>query len=204
MLHFHPEFGLSYGMLVLVELWYKEYITNILLTCLCIAIVQVLNSGTLCLPQQSSQALPGSNLAYRAVPEQLLSERSYSQPTLPLGESANMIGYPSMPRSQTYVPSALQQAYQGSSTYHDSVAGMNYNLSQYRNGATMSSLPLSNDNNSAYRSFVGNSNNIPGNFLHNMSTSPTRSAVGYNDLLHYQYRDGNSSTRFQQVETMTT
>ncbi|XP_031256652.1 uncharacterized protein LOC116114646 [Pistacia vera] len=158
----------------------------------------VLNSGTFCLPQQSSQTLPGSNLAYRAVPPQLLSERSYSQPTLPLGESANMFGYPSIPQSQTYVPSALQQAYQGSSTYHDSVAGMNYNLLQYRNGATMSSLPLSNDSTSAYRSFVGNTNNIPGNFLLNMSTSPTRSAVGYNDLLHYQYRDGNNSTRFQQ------
>ncbi|KAJ0111412.1 hypothetical protein Patl1_01455 [Pistacia atlantica] len=132
----------------------------------------VLNSGTFCLPQQSSQTLPGSNLAYRAVPPQLLSERSYSQPTLPLGESANMFGYPSIPQSQTYVPSALQQAYQG--------------------------LPLSNDSTSAYRSFVGNTNNIPGNFLLNMSTSPMRSAVGYNDLLHYQYRDGNNSTRFQQ------
>ncbi|KAL5795504.1 hypothetical protein ACOSQ2_000324 [Xanthoceras sorbifolium] len=156
-----------------------------------ISMSEVLNSSTYSLSPPASQALPGSNLVKGNYLSQHLSVHPYSQPELSLGELANMTGYLSMPQSQTFVPSALPQAYSDSSAFHDSLAGMNYNPSQYRSGAAMNSMRLPNGSNAGYGSFVGSSANLPGSFLHNLSTSHIGTGTGYDDLLRSQFKDGN-------------
>lgn len=152
-------------------------------------ILQLLNSGTFSLPQISPHDLPGSNLTGRDALSHLQPLHSYAQSRLPSGKLTNMIGYPSMPQRQTYVPSALQHAYPEASVFHDSLAGMNYNHPQYRSSGTIGGLPLSNSGLSAYGSFVGS------------STLPMGAAVGYNGPPQSHYMDGNSLPR-QQVEAM--
>ncbi|KAK0589325.1 hypothetical protein LWI29_012662 [Acer saccharum] len=156
-----------------------------------ISMSEVLNSSAYSLHPPASQALPGSNLAKGNVLPQHLSVHPYAQPEMSLRELANMTGYPSMPQSQSYVPSALPQPYPDSSAFHDSRAGMNYNLSQYRSGAAMNSMHLPKGSNAGYGSFVGSSTNLPGSFLHNLSTSHTGTGASYEDLLRSQIKDGN-------------
>ncbi|XP_019093481.1 PREDICTED: uncharacterized protein LOC104749442 [Camelina sativa] len=50
-----------------------------------------------------------------ALPQQI-AMNPYSQPTLPLTHYANMIGYPMIPQSYPYIPSAFQQAYAGNNS----------------------------------------------------------------------------------------
>ncbi|GAY50809.1 hypothetical protein CUMW_129580 [Citrus unshiu] len=152
---------------------------------------ELLNSGTFSLPQISPHDLPGSNLTGRDALSHLQPLHSYAQSRLPSGKLTNMIGYPSMPQRQTYVPSALQHAYPEASVFHDSLAGMNYNLPQYRSSGTIGGLPLSNSGLSAYGSFVGS------------STLPMGAAVGYNGPPQSHYMDGNSLPRQQHNRSST-
>lgn len=154
-------------------------------------LIQVLNSGALSVSHPSLLAQHGANLATGPVLKEHLSAHSYSQ-----------TGYPAIPQSHTYSPYALQHAYPNGNVFHESFSGMKYNLPQYRSNS-MSSLPLSGSYTSGYES-LGNSTDIPGSFLHNLSAGPAGSKVGYDDFLRSQYRDGGANFNLlQQVITIS-
>lgn len=129
---------------------------------------------------------------------QHLAAHPYSQPTLPLGPFANMIGYPFLPQNYTYVPPGFQQAFAENSTYHQSLAAV---LPQYRNSISVSSLPQSNAIASGYGS-VGNSTSIPGNFSVNLPAAPGPTSIGYDDIMSSQYKDNNYMLSLQQVPVL--
>ncbi|XWS33006.1 hypothetical protein CRYUN_Cryun22dG0040100 [Craigia yunnanensis] len=141
---------------------------------------EVLNSGAFPVSHPSSQALHGANLATGPVPKEHLSAHSYSQ-----------TGHPAIPQGHTYTASALQQAYPDGNMFHKSHAGMKYHLPHYRS-ASMSSFPLSGSYTSGYQS-LGNSADILGSFLRNLSAGPAGGKVGYDDILRSQYRDGGTN-----------
>lgn len=120
---------------------------------------------------------------------------SYAEPTLPLEQVGNMVGYPTPP--QSYLPSTFQQAYPGGVELHRSLDGMKYGLLQYnKSGSSIGRFPASAS--SGYGGFV-NSTNVPGGFLNNPSAASLIGTSGYNDVLHPQYKDGSHFTAFQQV-----
>ncbi|XP_022750768.1 uncharacterized protein LOC111299682 [Durio zibethinus] len=101
--------------------------------------------------------------------------------------SYSQTGYLAIPQGHTYAPFAVQQAYLNGNMFHESHGGMKSNLPHYRR-AGMSSFPLSGFYSSDYQS-LGNSADIPGSFLHNLSAGPAGSKAGYADFLRSQYRD---------------
>ncbi|XP_059449581.1 uncharacterized protein LOC132180691 isoform X2 [Corylus avellana] len=119
----------------------------------------------------------------------------YTQANLTLEQLANGIRYPSLPRTQAYMTSAMDRGYPGNSASNQSLAGMNYSLPQYNSGAPSSRLPLP-ANASGYGNFGTHTNS--GRFLHNPSTDLTISHGGYDEVLHSNYMGGNNFTPFQQ------
>ncbi|KAK7359147.1 hypothetical protein VNO77_01094 [Canavalia gladiata] len=161
-----------------------------------ITISEGLRANSVSTPQPNPQALPGANVATGPALPQHLAVHPYSQPTLPLGHFANMISYPFLPQSYTYMPSAFQQAFAGSSTYHQSLAAM---LPQYKNSISVSSLPQSAAVASGYG--FGSSTSIPGgNYPLNPPTAPTSTTIGYDDVINSQYKDNNHMISLQQNE----
>ncbi|CAI8618760.1 unnamed protein product, partial [Vicia faba] len=144
--------------------------------------------------QPNQQTLPGAGIATGPSLPQHLAVHPYSQPTLPLGHFANMISYPFMPQSYTYMPSAFQQAFAGNSTYHQSLAAV---LPQYKNSISVSSLPQSAAIPSGYG--FGSSTSIPGgNYPLNPSGAPTSTTIGYDDVISSQYKDNSHMISLQQ------
>uniref|UniRef100_A0A166EWR8 GBF-interacting protein 1 N-terminal domain-containing protein n=1 Tax=Daucus carota subsp. sativus TaxID=79200 RepID=A0A166EWR8_DAUCS len=144
---------------------------------------------------QSTQQTPsGTSVATGpALPQHLV--HPYSQPTLPLGPFANMISYPFLPQSYTYMPSGFQQAFAGNNTYHQSLAAV---LPQYKSSASVSNLPQSAAVPSGYGAF-GSSTAIPANYAMNpTAASPAGSTMGYDDILSSQYKDSNHLISLQQ------
>ncbi|KAK7318894.1 hypothetical protein RJT34_03601 [Clitoria ternatea] len=164
-----------------------------------ITISEALRSNSISMPQPNQpnpQALPSANVATGPAIPQHLAVHPYSQPTLPLGHFANMISYPFLPQSYTYMPpsSAFQQAFAGNSTYHQSLAAM---LPQYKNSISVSSLPQSAAIASGYG--FGSSTSIPGgNYTLNPPAAPTSTTIGYDDVLNSQYKDNNHMISLQQ------
>lgn len=149
-----------------------------------IPIPEGLKSGGFSTSQQTNPLVqPNANIASGpALPQHLV--HPYSQPTLPLGHFANMISYPFMPQSYTYMPSSVfQQAFPNNSSYHQSLAAV---LPQYKNSVSVSSLPQSASVASGYGSF-GSSNNFP----LNPPAAPAVPTMSYDDVLSSQYKDGN-------------
>lgn len=156
--------------------------------------VQSLGAGSISTPLPNPQTLPGASVATGPALPQHLAVHPYSQPNLPLGHFANMIGYPFMPQNYTYMPSAFQQAFAGNNTYHQSLATV---LPQYKNSVSVSSLPQSAAIASGYA--FGSSTSIPGgNFPLNQPAMPTGTTVGYDDV-NSQYKDSNHLISLQQV-----
>ncbi|KAK9267719.1 hypothetical protein L1049_010152 [Liquidambar formosana] len=135
-----------------------------------ISMPEALKTGTFSTPQPTPQTLPGASVATGPALPQHLPVHPYSQPTLPLGHFANMIGYPFLPQSYTYMPSAFQQTFPGNSSYHQSLAAV---LPQYKNSVSVSSLPQSAAIASGYGAF-GNSTSVPGSFPLNPAHCPCR------------------------------
>lgn len=158
---------------------------------------EALRAASISTPQPTQQqTLPGANVATGPALPQHLAVHPYSQPTLPLGHFANMIGYPFLPQSYTYMPSAFQQAFAGNSTYHQSLAAV---LPQYKNSVSVSSLPQSGAIASGYG--FGSSTSIPGgNFPVNPPTAPSGTTLGYDDVLSSQYKDASHLMSLQQNE----
>ena len=164
--------------------------------------LQALKTGAFSTPQPTPQTLPSTSVATgpAALPQHLPpAVHPYSQPTLPLGHfAANMISYPFLPQSYTYMPSAYQQAFAaGNSTYHQSLAAV---LPQYKNSVSVSSLPQSAAIASGYGAAAfGSSTNIPGNFpLNPPPTAAAGTTIGYDDVINSQYKDGNHLISLQQ------
>ncbi|PON41739.1 GBF-interacting protein [Parasponia andersonii] len=158
------------------------------------SVPEALRAASISTPQPTQQALPSGNVATGPALPQHLAVHPYSQPTLPLGHFANMIGYPFLPQSYTYMPSAFQQTFAGNSTYHQSLAAV---LPQYKNSVSVSSLPQSAAIASAYG--FGSSTSIPGgNFPVNPPTAPAGTTIGYEDVLSSQYKDANHLMSLQQ------
>ncbi|KAG4999997.1 hypothetical protein GLYMA_08G122700v4 [Glycine max] len=161
-----------------------------------ITMSEALRANNISTPQPNPQALPGANVATGPALPQHLAVHPYSQPTLPLGHFANMIGYQFLPQSYTYMPSAFQQAFPGNSTYHQSLAAM---LPQYKNSISVSSLPQSAAVASGYG--FGSSTSIPGgNYPLNPPAAPTSTTIGYDDVINSQYKDNNHMISLQQNE----
>ncbi|KAG6594498.1 GBF-interacting protein 1, partial [Cucurbita argyrosperma subsp. sororia] len=144
----------------------------------------------------TSQPTPQSNVAAGPALPQHLAVHPYSQPTLPVGHYTNMISYPFLPQSYTYMPSGFQQAFAGNSTYHQALAAV---LPQYKNSISVSSLPQSAAIASGYG--FGSSISIPGgNFPLNPPTAPAGSSIGYEDAISSQYKESNHLLSLQQNE----
>ncbi|CAB4276363.1 unnamed protein product [Prunus armeniaca] len=159
-----------------------------------ISMTEALRAGGISPPQPTPQNLPGASVATGPALPQHLAVHPYSQPTLPLGHFSNMIGYPFLPQSYTYMPSAFQQTFAGNSTYHQSLAAV---LPQYKNSVSVSSLPQSANIPSGYG--FGSSTNIPGgNFPLNPPSAPTGTTIGYDDVINSQYKDNSHLISLQQ------
>ncbi|OWM73041.1 hypothetical protein CDL15_Pgr001155 [Punica granatum] len=155
---------------------------------------EAFRAGGISTAQPTAQTLPTGPAAL----PQHLAMHPYSQHTLPLGHFANMVSYPFLPQSYSYMPSAFQQAFAGSSTYPQSLAAV---LPQYKNSLSVSSLPQSGAIASGYG--FGSSNSIPGgNFALNQpaaaGAAPAGSTIGYEDALSSQYKDATHLLSLQQ------
>ncbi|KAG5562200.1 hypothetical protein RHGRI_005064 [Rhododendron griersonianum] len=157
--------------------------------------VSSISSSTVSIPEPTAQTLTRSNIGTGPALPQHLAVHPYSQPTVPLGPFANMIGYPFLPQSYTYMPSAFQQAFAGNSAYHQSLAAV---LPQYKN-VSVGNLPQSAAIASGYGGF-GSSTSIPGNFSMNPSTSSGPTTISYDDRMASQYKDSNHLISLQQNE----
>ncbi|XP_073300604.1 uncharacterized protein [Primulina huaijiensis] len=158
--------------------------------------VMALKSSDLSSSQLGHQNLSGTSVATGPSLPYNLAVHPYSQPTLPLGPYGNMIGYPILPQSYTYMPSAFQQTFLGNSTYHQSLAEM---LPQYKNSASFSSLPQSAAIASGYGGF-GSTTTIPGNFPVNPPVTSSGTTLSYDDLLNSQFKDNHHLISLQQNE----
>ncbi|GAV65182.1 DUF1296 domain-containing protein [Cephalotus follicularis] len=160
-----------------------------------VSMSEVLSSSAFSLAQQqpSSQILPGGSFATGLARTKQLSTHSNTQHSPSLGELGNMIGYSSMPESYGYTP-ALQFLYADNHGLHEP---SKYNLPQHRSG-TVSSLPLFNNANASNYGSLGNSANIPGNFMHNLPPATTGIAVGYDGFVLPQYKDRDNFSLLQQ------
>ncbi|KAG8385343.1 hypothetical protein BUALT_Bualt03G0032900 [Buddleja alternifolia] len=157
---------------------------------------EALKTAGLSSSQPAGQTLPGTSVATGPPLPQHLAVHPYSQPTLPLGPFANMISYPFLPQSYTYMPSAFQQAFAGNNTYHQSLAAV---LPQYKNSVSASSLPQSAAVASGYGAF-GNTATIPGNFSMNPPAAPSGTTLSYDDVLSSQYKDNSHLVSLQQQQ----
>ncbi|XAR59303.1 hypothetical protein NMG60_11015083 [Bertholletia excelsa] len=146
--------------------------------------------------QPTAQTLCGSNVATGPALPQHLAVHPYSQPTVPLGPFTNLIGYPLLPQSYTYMPSAFQQTFTGNNTFHQSLAAV---LPQYKNSVSVSSLPQSASIASGYGGF-GSSNSIPSNFSMSPPAAPGATTIGYEDLMSSQFKDNSHLISLQQNE----
>ncbi|XP_024987473.1 uncharacterized protein LOC112522524 isoform X2 [Cynara cardunculus var. scolymus] len=160
-----------------------------------ISMTEALKTVGLSSSQPAQHTPAGNTLPTGPTLPQHLAVHPYSQPTLPLGAYANMISYPFLPQSYTYMPSGFQPAFAGNSTYHQQLAAI---LPQYKNSVSVSSLPpQSAAVASGYGSF-GNSTPIPGNYQVNQPAGPAGSTLSYEDVLNAHYKDNNQLLSLQQ------
>lgn len=162
---------------------------------LCFVMQQALKTTGFPSTQPTQQTLTGTNVATGPALPQHLAVHPYSQPTLPLGPFANIISYPFMPQSYTYMPPGFQQPFAGNSTYQQSLAAV---LPNYKNSVSVSSLPHSASVASGYGAF-GNTGTIPGNFPLNPSGAAPSTSLGIDDGLSSQYKDNNHLMSLQQA-----
>ncbi|XP_062217591.1 actin cytoskeleton-regulatory complex protein PAN1-like [Phragmites australis] len=152
---------------------------------------------------QSTQNLPSTSIPSGLPLPQQLPVHPYSQPTLPLGPFASLVGYPYLPQNY-YLPSAaFQQAYSSNGPFHQSAApavpgaGMKYSMPQYKSSPPASSLHQPSSL-SGYGGF-GSAGNIPGNFSINQGASaPT--TMGFDEALGTQFKDPNHYVALQQSD----
>ncbi|XP_009410962.2 uncharacterized protein LOC103992822 isoform X1 [Musa acuminata AAA Group] len=163
---------------------------------------EALNPGVFSNPQSTPQ-LPSTTMLTSPALPQHLPVHHYSQPALPLGHFANMISYPFLPHSYTYLPS-IQQAFAANSPFHQSPAavpsvGMKYSQPQFKSSLSATSLPQASAIASAYGG-LGSSANIPGAFILNHTTASASTTIGFDEALSLQYKEGSHYMPLQQSE----
>uniref|UniRef100_A0A453F6H5 GBF-interacting protein 1 N-terminal domain-containing protein n=2 Tax=Aegilops tauschii subsp. strangulata TaxID=200361 RepID=A0A453F6H5_AEGTS len=155
---------------------------------------------------QSTQNPPSTSIPSGLPQPQQLSLHPYSQPTLPLGPFASLVGYPYLPQNYYVPPAAFQQAYSSNGPFHQSggaaVPGsaMKYSMPQYKSGLPVTSPPQHSSAVSGYGGF-GSSSNIP-NFGQNQSASPA-TTMGIDEALSSQFKEANHYMALQQVKGAT-
>ncbi|XP_064974770.1 uncharacterized protein LOC135580750 isoform X3 [Musa acuminata AAA Group] len=164
--------------------------------------LMALNPGVFSNPQSTPQ-LPSTTMLTSPALPQHLPVHHYSQPALPLGHFANMISYPFLPPSYTYLPS-IQQAFAANSPFHQSPAavpsvGMKYSQPQFKSSLSATSLPQASAIASAYGG-LGSSANIPGAFILNHTTASASTTIGFDEALSLQYKEGSHYMPLQQSE----
>lgn len=154
--------------------------------------------------QQVPQSSSSSNLPAGHAMPQHFHVNPYSQATVPLGPFPNVISYPFLPQSYTYLPSAaFPQAYTSNNPFHQSTSAVNnpslkYTLPQYKSSLSATSLPQPSAAASAYGNYNASSN-IPGNFVLNPSTTSTSTTLGFDEALSSQ-KEGTHYLHLQQVK----
>lgn len=154
---------------------------------------------------QSTQNLPSTSIPSGLPQPQQLSLHPYSQPSLPLGPFASLVGYPYLPQNYYVPPAAFQQAYSSNGPFHQSGGGaaavpgsaMKYSMPQYKSGLPVTSPPQHSSVVSGYGGF-GSSSNIP-NFGQNQSASPATS-MGIDEALSSQLKEANHYMALQQSD----
>ncbi|KAJ4797609.1 RNA polymerase II degradation factor-like protein (DUF1296) [Rhynchospora pubera] len=157
--------------------------------------------------QSQTQTLASTNVPTGPPLPQPLAVHPYSQPTLPLGPFANLIGYPFPLPQNYYLPSAFQQPYTGNGAFHQSAAavpnaGLKYTtLPQYKSSVSSStSMPQASSVVSGYGAF-GGSSSVPGNFAAiPVSGSGASTSLGFDEALSSQYKDMSHYMSLQQSE----
>ncbi|TKW15905.1 hypothetical protein SEVIR_5G263800v4 [Setaria viridis] len=153
---------------------------------------------------QSTQHVPSTSIPSGLPLPQQLPVHPYSQPTLPLGPFASLVGYPYMPQNYFLPSAAFQQAYSSNGPFHQSAApavpgaGMKYSMPQYKSSTPASSLPQPSSL-SGYGGF-GNANNIPGNFSLNQGAPSAPTTLGFDEALGTQFKDPNHYAALQQSD----
>ncbi|CAL4962225.1 unnamed protein product [Urochloa decumbens] len=153
---------------------------------------------------QSTQHVPSTSIPSGLPLPQQLPVHPYSQPTLPLGPFASLVGYPYMPQNYFLPSAAFQQAYSSNGPFHQSAApavpgaGMKYSMPQYKSSPPASSLPQPSSL-SGYGGF-GNANNIPGNFSLNQGAPSAPTSLGFDEALGTQFKDPNHYAALQQSD----
>ncbi|KAE8656167.1 hypothetical protein F3Y22_tig00117005pilonHSYRG00026 [Hibiscus syriacus] len=160
-----------------------------------ISMPEAQRAASISTPHETPHTPPGASVASGPALPQHLAMHPFSQPTLPLGHFANMISYPFLPQSYTYMPPAFQQTFAGNSNYPQSLAAL---LPQYKNSVSVSSLPQSAAIVSGYG--LGNSTNVPGGLPLNPPTAPAGTTIGYDDILSSQYKENNHLMSLKQTE----
>ncbi|XP_047094703.1 uncharacterized protein LOC124707092 isoform X3 [Lolium rigidum] len=148
---------------------------------------------------QSTQNLPSASIQTGPpLPQQLV--HPYSQPTLPIGPFANMIGYnPYLAQNYpAYLPSTAFQQYSSNGQFHQSAtavpgAGMKYSMPQYKNNLSDTNLQQQQQQPSSvisgYGGF-GTSSNLPANFALNQSATPAATNP-FDEVMSAQYKAAN-------------
>ncbi|GKA61096.1 putative GBF-interacting protein [Tanacetum coccineum] len=153
-----------------------------------ISMAEALKSVGLSSSQPGQQTLPtGPSI------QQHLAMHPYAQHSHPLGPYANMMSYPFLPQSYTYMPSGFQPGFAGNTTYHQQLAAM---LPQYKNSVSMSSLTQSPAAASGYGSY-GGSTALPGSY---QVSQPAGPAGSYDDVLNAHFKDTSHLLSLQQQQ----
>lgn len=143
------------------------------------------------------QALKSSRFSLSelsSILSQPLTSRQYS-PKFHEEELLNMVGYPSHLRSFSHLQSTQQQVHQSSGEFQQSLAGIDYGLSQYSSGSLINrSVPSPN---AVYGH--GTSLNISQSNLHSQSASLMINRSGHNDIFHPLYNGGDHFTNQQVI-----
>ncbi|KAF8695931.1 hypothetical protein HU200_036807 [Digitaria exilis] len=153
---------------------------------------------------QSTQHVPNTSIPSGLPVPQQLPVHPYSQPTLPLGPFASLVGYPYLPQNYFLPSAAFQQAYSSNGPFHQSAApavpgaGMKYSMPQYKSSPPASSLPQPSSL-SGYGGF-GNANNIPGNLSLNQGAPSAPTTLGFDEALGTQFKDPNHYAALQQSD----
>ncbi|KAL1805733.1 hypothetical protein ACET3Z_028801 [Daucus carota] len=159
-----------------------------------ISLEEALKTGLQSL-HSTQQHLSGKHASEQSDPQHLPAHQN-SQPVHPFGPFANMNSYSYVPQDETYMPFALQQAFAGNGTYHQSLGAT---LPQYKNSVSLSSLPQPATVSAGYGNFEDSMINS-GNYALNPSVVPAGSTIGYEDLLSTRYKDSSYSISPQQNE----
>ncbi|KAL9236887.1 hypothetical protein vseg_011502 [Gypsophila vaccaria] len=147
------------------------------------------------LAAQPTQTVPGGNVSGPTGLPQHMPMHPYSQHSVPLG-ALNMMGYPFLPQTYTYLPSAFQQAFAtGNSAYPQSLAA---GFPQFKNSVSVNNLPQSGAVPSGYGGFGNSNNNVPSDFPLNPPSAPPGTSMNYEDVLTSHYKDASHLLSLQQ------